>query len=445
MRERSWLLILAAIAFVIRVGWALLISDREPRFDENAYIGHAERLSEGQGYVDTDGNPTAHWPVGFPALLSLAYRLFGSNLHTGVALQILLGVLTCLLLSIVGERLLGRRIGRMAGFMLATYPNSIFYSTLQLAEPLYTLLLLGAVSCLVSSQRKVQQGAIAAGALIGSAALTRTDVLLFPALLPLWYHINGHRWRAAMRLSLWAACAALIVVSPWMIRNRLLPVGSANVDSKAGGVFWAGNHPTALGGYVVPREVMSALRNEPGKNKSHGLRLGWESIKTAPGAALRRSLQKISYFFAMETDGVLWNLKGLRTRPSLYTLLPLLVIANLAYLVVVSSAFLGIVTPPRHRSLATLLSLLTTYFLMVTVVFFGDPRYHYPLIPIALLFSSKALLEDWAQVVTGLRSGNHESWRLVMTWAVLGFLFFLLMAVNLWLKYLEAQRFDPRW
>lgn len=78
--EWRWLVILAAIALVVRLGWALLMMDRTPQFDEIEYIDLAARLAAGEGYVDESGARVAYWPVGYPALLSLVFRLTG-GLH----------------------------------------------------------------------------------------------------------------------------------------------------------------------------------------------------------------------------------------------------------------------------------------------------------------------------------------------------------------------------
>jgi len=146
--EWRWLVTLGVIALVLRVGWAVLMMDRTPQFDEVEYMEFATRLAAGEGYVDESGRPVAFWPVGYPAVLSLVFRLAGPSPVAGVGLQVALGVATCLLLSIVGSRVLGPGPGRLAGLLLAIYPTHVMYSTLHLTEPLFMLLLLGVASCL---------------------------------------------------------------------------------------------------------------------------------------------------------------------------------------------------------------------------------------------------------------------------------------------------------
>jgi hypothetical protein len=103
----------------------------------------------------------------------------------------------------------------------------------------------------------------------------------------------------------------------------------------------------------------------------------------------------VSYFFALETDGVSWNLKGLVQPPPRAVALSLLGVANSAYLFAICFAVLGLMYMPRTCPLASLFLFLTGYLVLVAVVFIGDPRYHFAFIPLALIFSAKGFIEDW--------------------------------------------------
>lgn len=84
----------------------------------------------------------------------------------------------------------------------------------------------------------------------------------------------------------------------------------------------------------------------------------------------------MSYFFALETDGVLWNLKGLAQPPP-----------------AICFAVLGLTYMPLTCPLASLFLLLTGYLVLVAVVFIGDPRYHFALIPFIRLLRQGRLLD----------------------------------------------------
>jgi 4-amino-4-deoxy-L-arabinose transferase-like glycosyltransferase len=439
--ERQWLLGLAVVAVILRIGWVGLMVERQPRFDETAYIGHALRLARGEGYVDEEKRKVAYWPVGYPLSLAAAYRLTGTSRGTAVGLQIGIGTLTCLLLYLLGKKTFGTSIARLGSLLLAIYPNQVFFSSLYLTEPLFTLLLLGAFAFLLRSLSGGVWARVAAGVLLGFAILTRPAIILLPLALPLLYVGQGWRLRHALGASIIVVGSTLATISPWMLRNHQISGRWTDISTSGGDNFWVGNNPSALGGYGRPKDIYAPLRDGTEINWQRGYRLGWTTIREAPWSAVIRSFQKVTYFFALETDGVVWNLKGLqRPVPLLWTLV-LLLVANTAYILVLSTGLLGLLSPPRPSAMTSLFILLSAYLVGITVVFFGDPRYHFPLIPLLVLFSSKALLADWPRLLTAFRQGEIWSKGRIFVWAATMSLFVLMMAGNLWLKYLELQRY----
>ncbi len=427
---RRWTLLVIAVALTVRLAWAVALMPREPSFDERRYIQHAARFSEGQGYVGEDGKPTAFWPAGYPMALAAAYKLLGQSKLAGVSLQIALAIATCLLVSLLGSATFGPAAGRLAALMLALYPTHVFYSTLHLSEPLFAFLLTAAVILLLQSLRSWRY-VLPAGLLLGLAMLVRPGAQLLPGFLLVWYWIQTSR-RRALVLALLVSAAALAVISPWLARNHQL-TGRWTVISTTGGFnFWIGNHPGAFGGYAFSRDILPALRDGGGRESSHGYRLGFQSIRNNPLEALARGARKISYFFALETDGVLWNLKGVSPPPSLPLTLALLALANAAYIVTLAFTVLGLLNVPRRHPLGALFLAITAYLLLITIAFIGDPRYHFPLVPIAVIFAAKALVLD----LPGLL--HHKNHRLrAWTAATAGFL--ILIAANLAVKLTEMK------
>jgi 4-amino-4-deoxy-L-arabinose transferase-like glycosyltransferase len=438
LSETQWLMALGTLALMVRLLWALVMADRVPQLDEVQYIEHAVRLARGEGYVDGAGNPTAFWPVGYPALLSLAYRLFGESKATGIGLQIVIGVATCLLLSVAGTRLFHREIGRWAGLLLAVYPNHVMYATLHLGEPLFTLLLLAALIPVVSRSDPGLLRSITAGMLFGLATLTRPLIFLFPLLLPLAWSKEDRRTGSAIRTGAVVFAATMLTVSPWLWRNHGLTGRWTTLSTNGGDVFWVGNNPRALGGYRHPQDLREPLRVGDHFVRERGYRLGLESIVEAPGRSMLRAMQKITYLFAIETDGSLWNLKGLtQPRPILVTLL-LLALANVAYLLVLSSGLLGLMDSSASPLFRRIFLLLVAYTIAIVMVFFGDPRYHLPLIPPLLLFSAQGALDKAPRLWRSVRAGESSVRRPLSAWGALMVMLISMMLLNLGLKWLET-------
>lgn len=442
LSKRRWLVLLAVIAVLIRLPWVVAMSGRAPQFDEIAYISHAEKLCVGQGYVDSNGNQSTFWPVGYPAVLALAYCSFGVSTGVGVALQVLLLTVTCLVISGIGECSLGPRIGRTGALLLAIYPNYVFYSTLMLTEPLCALLLVSMAGLLLRTRgdgRGFIGYATATGVLAGLAVLVRPGFLFLPALLPLWGRLQQMSWRRTMVLTSVVSLAALLTMSPWIIRNHHVTGAMFEVASNGGLVFWGGHHPQALGGVVRPSAVKGDLRaGTPEYDGSLGYHLGIESIVSDIPATLRRSMQKLTYFFAIETDGAMWNFKGLDDAGR--GVLPVF-LAALGYIAAMGVGILSLLHGLRNRAFGSWFLLLLAYSLAIAIAFEADPRYHFPLIPFLLMYSAAALTTDIPALVKKYQNGlaGFAKDPKIVWWVVAMMIFLVLIIVNLWLKTLEGR------
>ena len=205
--------------------------------------------------MDESGRLTAYWPVGYPALLSAGYRLGGSSGVVNPVLQIALSIATALIVASIGTAAFGAHIGRVAALLLAVYPNHVFYSTLYLrAAFLFPRYRRDWAACLEAPEmdgtRKQLLFFAAAGVSLGLAALARSVIVLFPAVLPIWFLTQ--RWpisKVLTRTALIMLCAAL-AVGPWLARNHAVTKKWSTISTNGGDTFWVGNYPGALGGYA---------------------------------------------------------------------------------------------------------------------------------------------------------------------------------------------------
>lgn len=424
----QWYTLLIAVSVILGLAWAMWILPREAKFDERHYVQHARDLAEGRGYIDENGDPDMYWPVGYSLALAAANAVFGQSLWVGIAQQILFTALTTVLVSLLGSRQFGPGAGRTGALLLALYPNHISYSTLYLTEPLFTLLFVAALMLVLGSLRS-WRSALLAGAVLGLAILVRPAALLLPVFLLGWYIVQGLRMRA-LWLTILSGGATLLVLMPWLARNHAI-TGSWTVLSTTGGHnFWIGNYPGAFGGSARSYPAMDVLRDGDKWDYSRGYRLGMESIRQNPGEAILRTLRKAGYFFAIETDGVLWNYKGLSPQPSNLVTAGSLAITNLWYAGLLGLCVLGLLTMPWKDPLASLFLVVTLYSVVIALIFVGDPRYHYPLIPLAAIFAGKALGD-----LGELRQNRTLRWRWVAIMACLS----ALIASNLVVKVSEMR------
>jgi len=152
-----------------------------------------------------------------------------------------LGVATVALVGLLGLMLFGAPTGLVAMGLAAIYPPLVLPSASILSESLFIPLELGAVLAALHARASPRRltWALAAGVLVGLAALTRSNgILLVPVLaLAVWHPPS--RTRAALGPALALAAAALLTIAPWMVRNAtsfdaLVPVSTQDGFALAG-------------------------------------------------------------------------------------------------------------------------------------------------------------------------------------------------------------------
>src|SRR6185369_934277 len=117
----------------------------------------------------------------------------------------------------LGASLWDSRVGRLAASICWLYPSLIFYDYLILTETLFTCLL---VAFVLASVKLVQEPrtrfAIACGATLGLAALTRSVLWPLPLLLcPALLVVLHAPWSRRLVLAATVLSTYAVVVGPW--------------------------------------------------------------------------------------------------------------------------------------------------------------------------------------------------------------------------------------
>jgi 4-amino-4-deoxy-L-arabinose transferase-like glycosyltransferase len=190
LREGLAVAALAALARgAVLVG---VVGEAMPAADGIYYHRLASRLAEGAGYtwLWPDGVVThaAHYPVGYPFLLSLVYRITGPQAAAGALLNLLLGVAGVAAVQAMTRRFAGRRAGLLAGLLAALDPATVLYTPALMTEGV-TASLLAVAAWLVgvasTEERRPKAWWVAAAAVLGLLVLIRPQCLLIVPLLGL--------------------------------------------------------------------------------------------------------------------------------------------------------------------------------------------------------------------------------------------------------------------
>lgn len=195
--------------------------------DEFEYAMIGLNLAEGRGYSRSLGppfEPTARRSPLLPLLLTAFFMSFGNKVYLGIILNALISALTALPIFCIARRLGGTTAGYISAALWLAWPNSIAAGAGLLTEPLYTLLGCLAVLELLALQRNPGSNyhAVAAGGLVALGALTRAEMLLFPAFL-LCFFLGIRRTSLRHKIKLYALflVAFSLVYAPWVVRNAL--------------------------------------------------------------------------------------------------------------------------------------------------------------------------------------------------------------------------------
>lgn len=265
--EPPWLGWQAVLAFALVVRLAYLLTARGVGFehpvldaDYNDFLG--VRLASGAGFPD---EPFWQPPL-YPWLLGRLYALFGHTLWAPRLLQALAGAVTAALCCDVAARLSGKRwAGALAGGLLALHGPLVFYDGELLPTSLATLC--AALALWLATRESSDRLAAALGAVIGLGALLVAPLLLL--LAPAAWAVSTSTPR--FRRPLVCVVAALLVIAPATIHNRLRSGEWILISANGGVNLWIGNNPASDHTIAIrPGGEWEALVGEPELLGIHG-------------------------------------------------------------------------------------------------------------------------------------------------------------------------------
>jgi 4-amino-4-deoxy-L-arabinose transferase-like glycosyltransferase len=405
--SRAALVLLLALFLVPRA--LLILLAVEPTSDAAWYYSRADMLAHGLGYLGDHGEPTAYWPVGWPLTLALAFRAFGTSIWTVGLFNLACAGVTAWLTLDLGRRLSGSELaGRAALLLLALYPNSAFYVPLALTEVFYTMLLLAGCRLLIA---RTPMALIAAGLVFGVATLVKAQTLV---VVPLVFAIALGRapgfWKrlpAAVAQAALVIALAAAVVAPWTVRNHRVLGEWVAISTNGGITLLTGNNDTARGGFTPEDPVVKALDARTDLSETaydaEAKRLGVAWIKAHPAAFVTLMPRKLAKLWGPDGEG-LW---AYETGSKAWARAPLAFLALRAINQLWYFALLGLfaaaaVIELRRRARAGLRPIdwwvlpygIALYPSAIAMVFSGQSRFHYPVMPFVCV-TAGWLLARW--------------------------------------------------
>lgn len=391
--EKRWLVAAIGLALVVRLVYIVITRGHAPAGDEFEYDLEARFVAAGHWFFSSTpyGNPhQSTWKApGYGTFLGGLYALDGSSVDKSLVLQnLLLAPVTVGLTHLLGRRLFSVRVGLVAAFVVALYPNTWQFDVRLYSEVLANPLTLFALILLLTARRPALLGAV-----IGACLLIRPSslFLLVGAAVAFW--AAGGAREGTRQLAICVGVAAL-VVAPWSIRNATLPGPWVPISVQSAALYGTFNddaaHDTQLPYKWRPVPARDVALFRPENRLTDGAlyrELNSRALDyirahpaSVPNALLRNSLQRL---WDLRPPGQVLDdtaFEG-RTRSvaavGLGLYYPLLLLAVLG--------FLGL---DRRRKL-----IVAALVLAASVIYIGDAgtRYRTPFEPLIVVLAVSAL------------------------------------------------------
>jgi 4-amino-4-deoxy-L-arabinose transferase-like glycosyltransferase len=401
------LTVLAGGAFLLRLAWVLVYGRVNPPAasinDTTFYQFTAASLAHGGGYTGLTFEPTAGWPPGFPFAVSLLYRVFGDRLSLALALNVVLATATVVLLYLIADRMLGRRVAVVTAGFFAILPGPLYMTGLYLSETSFIFLLVGFLALVVLLPDR-RWTPLVLGVAVGLAALTRGEGLLMP-IIPLaawWGHHSRRAWLERTALLL---VAMVLTIAPWTIRNAIVMDGFIPVGNNPSGTLWSGHNPEANGWIVNPTEAPAEFGSGGGASETRrASKLRHEAIEWAIHNPIKelglipRRLIILNQGSGGSIGG--WLNAGPRYQWQLGTssILVFTVLGDAFgyFLLFVTLASLVLLGPRRlwrmHPGMQGVLAYLALCLVNYGVVYYGQWRYRIPMEPFMIIVAAPLLV-----------------------------------------------------
>jgi len=391
-------------------------------------------LSTVEEYDPVLGIPTSFRAPVYPTFLAAVYffsgtdfpRFFAARLAQAILLGAPLAPLTYwvaqqLFPPPMGEaRVRVERAARISAWIVACYPMLLVYPLgLGTENPFFILLLTSFLFLLRSKERPTTINYLLAGFFLALTALTRSVILPFAGLAILWAWFILKQRRGAILI----ACAFLLTIAPWIIRNSLLHHKLTGIETSMGYNLYLGYHPQGNGSFVFgpSLDLLTILddaeRDRIGTEKAMGF------IRAQPERFIPLAVNRLGFFFGLEKRVLMYfysnNIIGYVPLPSLLIISAILL---LPFVIISTSAALGL-SLLRWRPEHILLGLLFISYVVPHIFILSEDRFHLALVPYISILAAQFWVNGFRAL--SVRWNEPRMGKIIISFAV--FTVFLLL------------------
>jgi len=385
------------LALGLRLGIVFNLSEemQQPVSDAIQWDNMAKGLLEGKGLVNKFGNPSSYRMPLYPGFLATIYYLFENDWQAVRVAQSFLGAFLTIIMYLLSRVFLKRTTSFFVAFITAIYAPFIMYSyfggpAFLLSEGLFMFLL--AVSVLFLAYASYRKSSFLniflAGLFLGLATMTRpSSASLTAVYLGFFYYKNQDLpVKMILKKIMPFVIAMAILFIPWTIRNYKIQGAFIPLNTHDGVVFYCGNNSTAKGswGRAGMRATDAEYERCGGYSTLSDLEIRTINYDMA-FADLKENPQRIPGLLTRKVL-VFWSPFNENER------------YNLAYGIIAMFAFIGaLVWRFQKKQGLSLILWIFACFTFGAIIFFGDPRFRYPIEPYLVILSAFGMAWLWSR------------------------------------------------
>lgn len=403
-RNTLYLFLVFAVAFAIRL-IHLNSYTSYPPFDvplggHAAYVKTAFKiLGEdilGGTEIFFDNSPI------YPYILAGMFKTFGIDFYAVRLVQILIGSINCCLIALIARHYFGKTAALVSGGIAALYGPFIFYDAEIIVLPWVVCFCLVSILIIMRDEQAGAKKMCLAGFFVGAAIMGRPNMVLFPALLVLYFLFDKNGLGVAHRVRSYACFCIGVLIMPglFMARNYAVSGEVLFLNPSGGHNFYFGHHKGAsptfneelrfTGAILLKyQEKAEADLKRPLSSKEvsgYWYKKGLRFIIENPNEELKLMLKKTQFFFNDVEMPTYFNYYFNRNYSAVLKH-PVLTFGLVFPLSVLGFA----VTLRKSRELMVLHLFFLTSFLSVLIIFVIS-RLRIPAIPIFIILAAVGIL-----------------------------------------------------
>jgi Tfp pilus assembly protein PilF/4-amino-4-deoxy-L-arabinose transferase-like glycosyltransferase len=420
LRRNKWPLVIFLAAFFIRLIY-IIQSRSNPTFyypmvDELWNLNWAREIIGGNFRGD---EAYFRGPL-YPYLLAFFLKITGSSLFMVRLFQALIGSGSALLVYLLGQKLISKKVGLIAGLAYAAYGTIIFYESMLLIPVLFIFLNLLAVYLMIQLKGQFHPSKwLIAGIVLGLAAIARPNILLLLPFFLIWIYLTLSELKEIKKkftIALIYLAGVLIPVLSVTLRNYIASGETILISSQGGVNFYIGNNPETEGlTMLMPEldlnealpwtEFTQATREAAEKEAGRKLSASEESsfwtnkalkfIWNNPGEFIAVTLKKTVYFLVGFENSDQTDIYDSRRYSSLYSILLWKKIICFPFGLILPFCLIGMIHLWRRKSSLSLFYIFIIGYIPTVVLFLVTARHRLPIIPFMLLFAAAGAIALW--------------------------------------------------